>query len=185
MAEDLSILSQKLLVDNHEELLSKSEDEVRHLKAYFATGAVLTKIGKRGKPKKKRIWIDHDFEAIRWTSKRKKASESRSKCWYTRSPTHALIVLPAVLFRDIDRVQAGQHTRKFARFVKELGDLDPLSFSVVAGKKSLDVICNSKEEFTTWFVKLLALHYLSRLLSSLWCATGTAAFNLFSLIGEN
>lgn len=53
----------------------------------------------------------------------------------------------------VDTVVSGQKTSNFSRFPRMRG-MAPLCFSVKYGDKSLDLMCDTKEQFDLWYAGL-------------------------------
>lgn len=83
------------------------------------------------------------------------AGALRAAVWLGRGKVGTQPVAPPVRLEDVDRVQAGQHTRNFARFASKYGDKADLCFSIVlASGLTRDLLCSSKEQRDLWVASL-------------------------------
>ncbi|KAL3639641.1 hypothetical protein CASFOL_017548 [Castilleja foliolosa] len=106
-------------------------------------GSYLLKYGRWGKPKFCPFHLSNDEKTLIWYSGK-----------YQKE----------IRLSQVSRIIPGQRTKRFQRYPQP--EKEYQSFSLIYGKKSLDVICKDKCEAETWFVALRAL--LSRGNSRKW-----------------
>ncbi|KAL0242568.1 hypothetical protein GEMRC1_005131 [Eukaryota sp. GEM-RC1] len=101
------------------------------LRARLLEGGVFLKHGKKGKPHHRFIWVSSDFSAIQW-----------------RDPAKTK-VRDSMQVASITDVVVGQTTSVFRRRSGNPGR-EALSFSVIAGERTLDVEAASEEDRDLW-----------------------------------
>ncbi|GJV59803.1 PH, RCC1 and FYVE domains-containing protein 1 isoform X1 [Tanacetum coccineum] len=127
------------------DLLRTSYDErnVGQAIASLKRGTCLLKYGRRGKPKFCPFRLSNDETTIIWYVKMKEKQLRLS---------------------NVSKIIAGQRTANFQRYPRP--EKEYQSFSLIYGKRSLDVICKDKDEAENWFAALRAL--ISRNNSQNW-----------------
>ncbi|CEO98340.1 unnamed protein product (mitochondrion) [Plasmodiophora brassicae] len=98
-------------------------------------GAELSKYGHRGPPHNRFFYVDPTGSFLQWRSRKKKSEDSM------------------ITFSDVHRLQVGQHTTVFERFAKtRTKEIKRRSFSLIYGPdhKTLDIVCESREQFIIW-----------------------------------
>lgn len=114
------------------------------------------KFGRNGKPGLRLVRVSPDLSLLQWTSKRKKPRDSCGACPRSAVPragcAHGVVPGASVAVRllNVERIQSGRHTAKFARFRSGYGE-EAHSFSVIyateSGQdKTLDLTCLSRSE---------------------------------------
>ncbi|GFP99371.1 E3 ubiquitin-protein ligase herc2 [Phtheirospermum japonicum] len=97
-------------------------------------GSYLLKYGRWGKPKFCPFQLSNDEKTLIWYSGKDQKQ---------------------IRLSQVSRIIPGQRTKRFQRYPQP--EKEYQSFSLIYGKKSLDVICKDKCEAETWFVALRAL----------------------------
>ncbi|KAL3640591.1 hypothetical protein CASFOL_015559 [Castilleja foliolosa] len=116
-------------------------------------GSYLLKYGRWGKPKfcpfqLSNVILLHYFpsEVMRKSST---PVDEKTLIWYSGKDQKQIRI------SQVSKIIPGQRTKRFQRYPQP--DKEYQSFSLIYGKKSLDVICKDKCEAETWFVGLRAL----------------------------
>ncbi|GMH55823.1 hypothetical protein TrRE_jg4117 [Triparma retinervis] len=125
--------------------LTKSKDVAVPEVPNLLNGGQLTKLGRRGRPGKRAIILAVNRDRLNWqTTSFFKGANATS-----------------VDLTSVTRVTKGQSTIPFIRQEKNkaVTDKTELSFSIIyedynGNETSLDLICDSKEEFDTWYSEI-------------------------------
>eukprot|EP01095_Lingulamoeba_sp_RSL-Kostka_P008375 TRINITY_DN2781_c1_g1_i1.p1 TRINITY_DN2781_c1_g1~~TRINITY_DN2781_c1_g1_i1.p1 ORF type:complete len:604 (+),score=224.26 TRINITY_DN2781_c1_g1_i1:84-1895(+) len=100
-------------------------------------GSTMLKCGRTGAPHFRHFTLEDDFNTLKWVSPKKKKDESTIK------------------LDDVQEFIIGQKTTVFSK--NRLPQYENLSFSLVYGDRTLDIVCKDKKEFETWEVGLTNL----------------------------
>lgn len=104
------------------------------LVAQLVDGATLLKAGRSGKPHYRRFRLSKDLCRLSWESANKDVSES------------------SVLISQITEMKLGQTTPIFKRC--PVSGYESLSFSLLYGDRTLDIVCKEKREYEVWTTAL-------------------------------
>ncbi|XP_059303586.1 PH, RCC1 and FYVE domains-containing protein 1-like isoform X1 [Lycium ferocissimum] len=122
---------------------SLGERNVEQAITALKRGSHLLKYGRRGKPKFCPFRLSTDETTLIWCVEKEEKQ---------------------LQLNQVSRIIPGQRTAIFQRFPRP--EKEYQSFSLIYGKRSLDLICKDKEEAEVWFVALRAL--ISRVNCQKW-----------------
>eukprot|EP01028_Stygiella_incarcerata_P004213 TRINITY_DN1899_c0_g1_i4.p1 TRINITY_DN1899_c0_g1~~TRINITY_DN1899_c0_g1_i4.p1 ORF type:complete len:851 (+),score=282.44 TRINITY_DN1899_c0_g1_i4:165-2717(+) len=112
---------------------------------YLQHGCMMVKHGRTGRPHVRAVFITEDEKAIGWGEVGKDGMVQRKSS-------------NTVRFADVTDMILGQYTKTFLRHRSSTGHEDfYLSFSLIWGKKTFDVVAESQADFEAWLMALMAL----------------------------
>eukprot|EP01103_Thecamoeba_quadrilineata_P010272 TRINITY_DN2166_c0_g1_i2.p1 TRINITY_DN2166_c0_g1~~TRINITY_DN2166_c0_g1_i2.p1 ORF type:complete len:227 (-),score=40.30 TRINITY_DN2166_c0_g1_i2:146-826(-) len=93
-------------------------------------GATLLKCTRKREPHFRFFRLSENNEHLKWMSPKKKTEES------------------SVRIRDVTELRLGQKTSNFQK--QCVPQYEHLSFSLIYGQRTLDIVCKDKKEYETW-----------------------------------
>eukprot|EP01103_Thecamoeba_quadrilineata_P011479 TRINITY_DN2750_c0_g1_i2.p1 TRINITY_DN2750_c0_g1~~TRINITY_DN2750_c0_g1_i2.p1 ORF type:complete len:645 (+),score=95.05 TRINITY_DN2750_c0_g1_i2:12-1946(+) len=112
-------------------------DEGEAAVSLIKKGATLLKCARQGDPHFRFFCLSEDNERLTWSSPKKKSEES------------------SVRIREVTELRLGQKTPVFQK--RRVPQYEHLSFSLLYGQRTLDIVCKDKKEFETWVKALKVL----------------------------